>query len=152
MVAPAGGMAAVQGIERLVQAVAVSELRGLRTLRLRLDGGRLGPIAVALRMRGGRVHAALGVEQASEYALLRGALPQLEQALRERGLAIMPVEVQLGAGAERQHTGGGGGQLPRADARLLSEQGAATGAAVGARRAASASPQQVRKSPTDYIA
>ncbi|MBK8482529.1 MAG: flagellar hook-length control protein FliK [Proteobacteria bacterium] len=150
--APAGGLAAVQGIERLMRSVAVSELRGLSTVRLQLDGGRLGPIAVALRMRGGRVYTSLGVEQASEYALVRGALPQLEQALRERGLAIVPVELQLGAGAEQQHAGGGGGQLGSADAHPRSEHGAELSASLGARRPASALPRCRRRSPTDYIA
>jgi len=147
-----GGVAAVQGIERLVRAAAVSEVRGNSTLRLRLDGGRLGPIEVALRMRGGRLCTVLGLERASEYTLVRGALPQLEHALRERGLAIAPVEVQVGASPERQRDGGGGGAHTAEQGRAVAEDPVAPTGGSGARRAESLPRRSPRRSPTDYVA
>lgn len=149
---PGVGIAAIRGIEGMVRAVAVSELRGMSTVRLQLDGGRFGPIAVALQMRGGRLCTRFAIDQTGEYAALRAALPQLEAALRERGLSIAPVELQLGALPGASLAAGAAGE------RKGEGRGAALDASLGAGAApverggrVPAAPARP-SSPIDYVA
>jgi flagellar hook-length control protein FliK len=121
----------------MVRSISIHRLGDQTRLRMEVSTPRLRRLTVALQIQAGRLHARLGVQGEVERELLRGATEELENGLRQRGIEVAAMRVEIedlprgstqDSRGDRQQRHGTRRSLPEATAsgpiRSLPETGA----------------------------
>jgi len=87
---------------------------GVKQLTIQIEPQDLGPIHVALQVRGGEVHAVLRPAHAETSQILTNHVPVLRQELERQGFQVARLDVQTGLpDASTQGSWDGAGQHQR---------------------------------------
>jgi flagellar hook-length control protein FliK len=113
-VATAGRFEAASIVEQTAQAMVRQLSPGLKQLTIQIEPQDLGPIHVALQVRGGEVHAVLRPAHAETSQILTNHVPVLRQELERQGFQVARLDVQTGLpDASTQGSWDGAGQHQR---------------------------------------
>jgi flagellar hook-length control protein FliK len=100
-------------VDQVVKHISLQVEGKSSEMRLTLKPESLGDVVVQVRMDDGKMHAQIDVGQASVKTALESNLPQLRQALVERGIDVQRIDVFAAAQSSTQESNGGQGDRPR---------------------------------------
>lgn len=89
-------------VEQLLRSVAIQTLGERSAVQLEVGATKLDSLKISLRWDGQRLYARFDLSDAEQYRIVRSAVGELEESLRERGLPSEKVEVGLSSGAGRE--------------------------------------------------
>ncbi|MEJ5242881.1 MAG: flagellar hook-length control protein FliK [Desulfomicrobiaceae bacterium] len=105
-------------VEQTAQAMVRQLSPGIKQLTIQIEPQDLGPIHVALQVRGGEVHAVLRPAHPETSQILNAHLPGLRQELERQGFQVARLDVQAGLadlGSHNAWDGASQHQRPQGD-------------------------------------
>jgi flagellar hook-length control protein FliK len=101
-------------VEQTAQVMVRQLSPGIKQLTIQIEPQDLGPIHVALQVRGGEIHAVLRPVHPETSQILNAHLPTLRQELERQGFQVARLDVQTGlADLGSQNAWDGAGQHQR---------------------------------------